>query len=173
MLWPVQRWKPCITFFNGLWLNWSSLYLWAHLSPKGTGRLPQPQSVAQQLKAVVPKPEGGVSVQGALMCPFLNLRRKQYQLRWIPCKSMWAILNEFITVILRDVQRDLPPPKQPYALMCAEPICTQNCPVPHVPILFSTLTPSNAMASKCIPLILRPHLKSVIINMSSRKSGVL
>ena len=37
----------------------------AHLCPKGTSRLPQPWSLAQQPKseAIVPKPKGGVSVQ--------------------------------------------------------------------------------------------------------------
>ena len=45
---------------------------------------------------------------------------------------MWVTPNEFIAVMLRDAQRDLPPPKQLYALMCIEPIWAQNCPVPHV-----------------------------------------
>ena len=66
-------------------------------------------------KAVVPKPRGRcVSAGGTFSVHLHNLRRKQYQLRWSPCESMWAILNEFTAVVLREVQRDLQPPKQPY-----------------------------------------------------------
>ena len=64
---------------------------------------------AQESAAIVPKPKGDISVQGAHLCPSLNLKRKQYQ------------LNKFTTVVLMDVQRDLQPPKWPYGLMCAGP----------------------------------------------------
>ena len=56
----------------------------------------------EESEALVPKPKGGASVQGALLCPFLIQRGKQYQLRWIPCKSMWAILNRFTAVLSKD-----------------------------------------------------------------------
>ena len=65
---------------------------------------------------------------------------------------MWVTSNKFIAAVLRDVQRDLPPPEQPYTLTCIGPIWAQNCPVPSVPTLFLTLMPSSAMASGCTPL---------------------
>ena len=37
---------------------------------------------AQESEAITPKCKEGVSGQGALICPFLNPKRKWYQLRW-------------------------------------------------------------------------------------------
>ena len=62
-----------MTFFKGLWLNLSCLYLWAHLCPKGTSGLPQPLSLAQESEAMVPKPKGGVSAGG----PYLSISQSK------------------------------------------------------------------------------------------------
>ena len=115
---------------------------------------------AQESEVIFPKPERGVSVQRALLYPPLNLRRKQYQLEWTLYKSMWAIPSESTAVILRDVQKDLWPPKQLYLLTCTRPIWAQNCDVHHVPAPFSTLMPSIIMASGCILLGLQIQFKS-------------
>ena len=62
---------------------------------------------AQESKAIVPKPMGGMSEQGDLLYPLLNLRRQPFPLECNLCESMWAIPSESIAVMLRDVQRDL------------------------------------------------------------------
>ena len=62
------------------------------------------------------------------------------------------ILDGCIIVMWRDVQRDLQLIEQLSAHTSARSIWALSCCLPSVPKPSSTLMPSNAMASGCIPL---------------------
>ena len=121
----------------------------------------------QESEAIVPKPKGGMSEQGALLYTSLNLRRQPFPLEWNLYESMWAIPSKFTAVVLSDVQKDLWPPMQLYVLTCIRPIWAQNYHIHHVPIPFPTLMPSNNMASGCIPLGFQTPFKECSYSLSS------
>ena len=151
-----------MTLFKELQHNWICLCLWAHLCPKGTmATVSSP--TAQEPEAIVCKHKGGTSVQGALLCLSLNLRRKHCWLAWSLCKSMWMTPNEFTAVMSRDVQRDLQPSEWQYVLTCAGPVWVQNYHAPHVPVPFSTPMSSISMASGHIPLGPQTPFKSIVL----------
>ena len=62
------------------------------------------------------------------------------------------MLDGCMVVMWRYVQRDPQPCKQLSVYMYIRPIWTLSCHVPSVPKPSSTLKPSDAMASGCIPL---------------------
>ena len=100
---------------------------------------------------LVPKPKGGVSEQGAPPYPSLTLRRQQYPLECNPCKLTWVIPSESFVTVLRDVQRDLWLPMLLFVLTCIGPIWAKYDHAHHVLTPFLTCTPSDDMASRCIP----------------------
>ena len=76
---------------------------------------------------------------------------------------MWVTPSEVPTVMLRDAQRALQPPKQPYALTCARPIWAQNYLVHYVLTPFLMQMLSNDVENGHIHLGLQTPFKSIVL----------